>query len=451
MPQIEEADYTARHAACTVRPLPLLLLLFALAGALPWAGPAASAASDPVAPTAPSTSQSSSTGNFVDSALSSLRTLPFIPVPEVSTAPYSGVDVGLIPVVLKETANGEIDQILAPDIYHSSYFGWGATFRLFRYPSADEQWSVIAGTEQRVQRTFDAEWDHGLLRNTPWSWTLHAMYDRSGTGIFYGLGNSSTLKGQSNYIDSQGRLEATAERNLSHRMQIAYLARFSTVTIEQGALPGLPYTATLYPNLNGLGYTREFHQRLTVTYDSRDSVEMPHQGVRLAAFAGASTHVLDSGVAYTAIGFDATKFQPFGNRLTLVAHGALRYMPTYQGAPFWDLSSLGGDRSIIGETQPLRGYGYDRFVGRNSMAASIELRDRVAHLHIMDSNIQFELAPFLDTGKVFSAMAGDPFAHLHAAGGMGFRLIAPPFIVGYVDIGVGSEGPAVFTGINYPF
>ena len=29
--------------------------------------------------------------------------------------------------------------------------------------------------------------------------------------------------------------------------------------------------------------------------------------------------------------------------------------------------------------------------------------------------------------------------------------IAPPSVVGYVDIGKGHEGVAVFTGIGYPF
>jgi hypothetical protein len=31
------------------------------------------------------------------------------------------------------------------------------------------------------------------------------------------------------------------------------------------------------------------------------------------------------------------------------------------------------------------------------------------------------------------------------------RAVAKPFIVGYVDIGYGGEGIAVFSGINYPF
>jgi hypothetical protein len=36
-------------------------------------------------------------------------------------------------------------------------------------------------------------------------------------------------------------------------------------------------------------------------------------------------------------------------------------------------------------------------------------------------------------------------------GGVGFRGIARPLVAGYVDVGYGSEGAAVFTGINYPF
>ncbi|HEV2551943.1 MAG TPA: hypothetical protein VGU20_31840 [Stellaceae bacterium] len=36
-------------------------------------------------------------------------------------------------------------------------------------------------------------------------------------------------------------------------------------------------------------------------------------------------------------------------------------------------------------------------------------------------------------------------------GGVGFRAIARPFIVGYLDIGYGAEGSAIFSGINYPF
>lgn len=47
--------------------------------------------------------------------------------------------------------------------------------------------------------------------------------------------------------------------------------------------------------------------------------------------------------------------------------------------------------------------------------------------------------------------ARSPVAALHKVVGVGFRGVAPPFVVGYVDVGYGSEGAAVFSGIGYPF
>jgi hypothetical protein len=52
---------------------------------------------------------------------------------------------------------------------------------------------------------------------------------------------------------------------------------------------------------------------------------------------------------------------------------------------------------------------------------------------------------------VFSREDTVPVTQLHHVYGMGFRGVARPFVVGYVDIGYGSEGVAVFTGLNYPF
>jgi len=52
---------------------------------------------------------------------------------------------------------------------------------------------------------------------------------------------------------------------------------------------------------------------------------------------------------------------------------------------------------------------------------------------------------------VFSQTTTNPLDHVHDVVGVGFRGIARPYVVGYVDVGYGSEGAAVFTGLNYPF
>lgn len=62
-----------------------------------------------------------------------------------------------------------------------------------------------------------------------------------------------------------------------------------------------------------------------------------------------------------------------------------------------------------------------------------------------------QIAPFLEAGRVSHKMTDNPLNRFHPAGGVGFRAIAEPFAVGYVDVGYAAEGFAVFSGINYPF
>jgi hemolysin activation/secretion protein len=126
-------------------------------------------------------------------------------------------------------------------------------------------------------------------------------------------------------------------------------------------------------------------------------------------------------------------------------------MPGGQQTPFWALSRLGGDRSELGGRQPLRGFGDSRFVDHNLFVVNVELRTRVFSLDLFGTQATLELAPFVELGRVFHALDASPFTHLHPVGGLGFRGLATPFVVGYVDVGYGSEGATVFSGIDYPF
>lgn len=159
-------------------------------------------------------------------------------------------------------------------------------------------------------------------------------------------------------------------------------------------------------------------------------------------FAGTADRHLLGSTSYSVFGVDA---RPLASR------AAIQYMPGGEQVPFWALSSLGGDRSIVGERQPLRGFGQGRFLDRNLFSGSLELRTHVFDLNLFSREVSFEAAPFVDAGRVFHGSAQSPVSHLHVAGGVGFRAIARPFIVGYVDVGYGEEGVAMFSGIKYPF
>jgi len=378
-------------------------------------------------------------------------TAPFIPVPEIDVSPVGGVTLGVIPVWLKVDDNEQIRQIIAPDIIHSQYFGWGARGRIFSYPSDDRQWSVVGGGKQRVEREFDAIYTSGLKRSDIWSWSLHANFDRSGTARFYGIGNHTPQRAETNYVDNQGHLEASLGWNITPSMQLEYMLRLGFVQIGAAVLPTLPSIETRFPQLPGLDREEALEHRVTFSYDTRDSVSLPHKGEQIAAFAGFADPGMWGTVSYSFVGAEARIYRPVLPWLTIASHAAFRYMPSADRAPFWALSSLGGDRSVIGETQPLRAYGEDRFIDRDSFAAGVEFRARVKQFRVFATNLDIEVAPFIDTGKVFRQESESPFSHLHKAFGVGIRGVASPFIVGYVDVGFGPEGAAVFTGINYPF
>lgn len=397
---------------------------------------------------APPAGPSSDLGRWLNPA-----TAPFIPIPEIATDPNSGTTVGLIPTWVRTDEHDDINRIIAPDVMHNTYFGYGVHGRIYAYPSADEQWSIVAGIKERVERSFIAQLQKGRLRETRWSFATSLVYDRDGTPRFYGVGNDSPASSQTNYTNEQGSLQAQVGLNFNRAWQLQYTARMRIVDILPGTLPGIPSIETLFPGIPGLGTTKALLNRLAIVYDTRDALTAPRTGVEWVTYAGIAGQagLLDDSL-YSEAGVDGRVFWTLGSSTNLAMHAALRYLPSAADQlPFWALSCIGGQQSEIGGTQPLRGYGAGRFCDRNSFSASAELRQRIWSLQIFATHADLELTPFVDVGRVFEGMGTWPLTQLHKVGGIGFRGVARPFVVGYVDIGYGNEGVAVFTGLNFPF
>jgi hypothetical protein len=379
-------------------------------------------------------------------------TAPFIPIPEIAADPDNGTTVGLIPTWLKTDENHAIRQIIAPDVIHNPYFGYGVHGRIYDYPSTDEQWSVIGGIKQRVERSIDGEYQTGRLRDRRWSVNLSARYDRDGTFRFYGIGNHSAADAQTDFTSEQEVLQAQIGLNLTRAWQLQYTLRLRAYDVLSGTLPRIPSISTLFPEVRGLRTTKELLHRLAIVYDTRDDVTVPTRGMEWVVYGGLASRagILNDSL-YSETGIDGRVFWPIARNSILAAHTALRYMPEAENAPFWALSTLGGSVSLIGGTQPLRGYGAGRFYDRNAFSATVELRQRIGSMRIASTRLDLEVAPFVDVGRVFSRLDTWPVSELHKVFGIGFRGVARPFVVGYVDVGYGSEGAAVFSGIGYPF
>jgi hypothetical protein len=434
------------------------LLVCALA-APAWSDPAANAAAPapPVEPGAqlPAPAPAPATATVASSWWSKWlnpATAPFLPVPLVGADPNSGTTLGLLPVKLVTDDQHEIRRIIAPDVLHNPFFGYGVDARVYDYPSENEQWSMLAGIKERVERDFEAEYQNGRLRDQRWSINGSLIYDRSGTPRFFGIGNQSPRIAETNYTEQEELGQIQIGLNLSHTWQLLYTGRIQLVDVLPGTLVDIATLEKRFSHILGAGTNDQLLNRLSIGYDTRDDLTVPTRGVELVLYTGlASRRGLLNDSMYSEAGVDARAFWPINPDTVLATHMALRYLPTAHRVPFWALSSIGGDQSEIGGDQPLRGYGTGRYYDRDSFSASVELRRRVWTFNAVSTNVDLELAPFLDLGRVFSQTSTFPLTQLHPVGGLGFRGIARPFVVGYVDIGYGSEGIAVFTGINYPF
>lgn len=374
-----------------------------------------------------------------------------IPIPEVATDPNSGVTYGLLVAMLFTNDKNEITNILAPDITSNSTMGPGGTFRFLSYPSADEQWYAVAGFEEKIARHVDLDYAIGRTHQSDFSFEGHFFFERDPTERFFGIGNNSSEGNQSNYTTEQVYLEGTFGYNITPRLQVALFERPRYLRIFNGAFENLPEISKEFPTVKGLGGGTEVLNQIQVTYDNRDSVDIPTEGGYALAYASIADRRFMSSVSYSRFGVDVHHYFPVGHNMTLATHGYLQYMPSGNEAPFWAMGRLGGEESLLMDQQTLRGYGAGRFVDNNLFVANVELRSRVWEMDVFNTHGILELAPFFDAGRVFHNPGQDFLTDLHPVGGMGFRGVAEPFVVGYLDVGWGGEGAAVFSGINYPF
>ncbi|HZP40629.1 MAG TPA: BamA/TamA family outer membrane protein [Candidatus Binatia bacterium] len=382
----------------------------------------------------------------------------FIPIPEIITDPNEGNTFGILGVVLFLDERDEIKYMLAPDIRYNDTKGTFPTFRFFGYPSPARRYSVVLGKSTTKDEDYELEYTDRTFWDGRAFVLASFLHEKDSTERFYGFGNHSHQNpiptpfggltgGESNYTDVDTQAQATPGVWVLPSLNLSYRMRIRDYGIETGQVKSVPFVRETHPEARGRGLeggTYWAHQ-VSLTYDSRDSTDIPTHGALAFLYSEAAARQLGSHTSFVKFGGDWRDFIPLRNgNPTLALHGLLNYTTGDKDTPFWELSSLGGRRG-------LRGYGSHRFIDFNRSLAQAELRTRVYQRHIFGVNMEIELAPFLEFGQVFRRVLQSPVNDLHGVYGIGFRGIVRPQIVGFVDVGRGSEGTAVFTGVDYPF
>ena len=388
----------------------------------------------------------------------------YIPIPEIITDPNEGTTFGLMGVALITDENDRVTYMVAPDVRYNKTKGVFPTFRLFGYPSETRDYSLTLGKSTTKDEDYEAEFhDTSLLDGKAFFHGI-VLYERDSTERFYGFGNRSAENAEANYTGANFHTQLNPGYYLLPHLALGYRMRVRRYEVQRGQVDSKNVTdlvrcfrphpndscppASRLPNIRAADFGPDLYwaHRLSLTYDTRDVDDIPTEGAYSNFYVEAADRKLGSAQSFVKFGAEWRGFIPFRavKNPVLALRALLDYTSGNRALPFWEQNDLGGRRR-------LRAFGSNRFIDFNRSLMTAELRTKVYERHIFGVNAEFEVTPFVESGQVFHRLDESPLKDLHWLAGLGFRSVVRPQIVGYVDVGRGSEGVAIFTGINYPF
>ena len=369
----------------------------------------------------------------------------YVPIPSVSTSKNDGNDAGLIVPILITEPDGELKYIVAPMIVQNSIVGTRGAINLFRYEPGGRETRFTGSYTEQIERKVVFSYTDPAFSQGRYSLNFGASFFKNATSRFFDLGQTTPEGNETNYTAREARVNWRFGVYANEVTQIAVGQRFRDVRLQKGATD-LPVTVDRFPTVDGVqGESLILGHRATFYYDTRNNLVSPTDGMAVTAYAEANQN-LNNGdhPVYSRYAIEAKKLFPSeSKRAILIVRADLQATIGTQ-VPFFEQSSLGGQNN-------LRGFGVDRFIDKHLVALSIEERIHLVRTKIAGVTADFEMAPFLDTGQVFSNFKDVNFKDYRMTPGIGFRGMVKPNVVGRIDYGYSREGGAVFAGLDFPY
>lgn len=379
-----------------------------------------------------------STGTFVSAGTNSF------PVPAISTSKNDGSDFGLIVPLLITGPDGDLEHLIAPMFVYNTIVGPRATINWFRYEPGGQELRFIASYAQTIEREMTFSYTDPALSNGRYSVNFGASFFKNATARFFGIGPETILADQTNYTAREIRANWKFGVHVNEVTQIAVAQRYRDIELQRGATT-LPFSVEQFPTAPGIDGAKILGQRVMFLYDTRDNLITPTDGMQVTAYAELNLNFQDAvNPTFSRYEFEFKKLFPSESKRAILVLRADIQATIGTNVPFYEQSSLGGQNN-------LRGYGVNRFIDKNLVSASIEERLHVLRTQLFGVTADFEVAPFLDTGQVFSDYTDASFKNYRMTPGVGFRGIVRPNVVGRVDYGYSHEGGAIFAGLDFPF
>ncbi|WP_420907828.1 BamA/TamA family outer membrane protein [Geobacter benzoatilyticus] len=369
-----------------------------------------------------------------------------IPLPVIATSPNEGAILGGLTAFLLHNDRDEVNTLIAPQVNFNENFG--TTFSLYGafFPLPSRNWEFNLSKSTNVNEDYEVKFRDKTLLDGKLETTAFLYKFSDGSARFYGFQSDSRQENETNYADKEYGITAGVGYDIARNFQILFGERFRRVSIKEGAVEKVPsihdlFTEGQVPGITGF---TTHAQKLSLIFNTLDSRDMPTRGLFAKATFETSSELLGSDVDYNHYEVELKGYLPL-NEARYISVARFAYNQTLGNkVPFLERSILGGETT-------LRGYGRNRFIDSSYLLCNLEERIRLFRWSVFDVTTDWEVAPFIDLGAVMESLDQARKSSFEFNPGIGFRAVVRPNIVGRVDIGVGSEGPAVFVGLGYPF
>ena len=368
-----------------------------------------------------------------------------IPLPAFSYNRNERYWVGALMPILKSNAKGELTDIVAPQYLHNPSIGETFSLNYFGYPSDTEQYSAVVSYSTKIQRDIDLNYKNVAAGGGRYILAAQATWFKNAFRRFFGIGNHALESAETNYTSRETLIQLTAGINLNQDLALLWSERYHDVRVEEGAVTSLPQTKALFPHLTGLEGAQVFGHKLAIRYDTRDKQLVTTSGTYIIGSIELNQNLeRREPNRWLRTTFDARQFIPhYNDRMVFVAR-FLADAVNGNKTPFYEQPTLGGETT-------LRAFGQNRFVDDTLLLVNFEERFRFSHREIFEHELDLEVAPFVDIGRVMGHFSFDKLSNPQINPGVGFRVISQPNVVGRLDIGYGKDGANVFVGLDYPF
>jgi outer membrane protein assembly factor BamA len=199
--------------------------------------------------------------------------------------------------------------------------------------------------------------------------------------------------------------------------------------------------------------------RAGLAFDTRDFDPDPNSGVFIDSTGQWSAKGFGSSADYLRSTTAARAYlSPFPRLADVVVAGRLLYSIQSATVPFFAMDTLamaGGtddatDQTGLGGERTLRGYRQDRFIGRVAIAANVEVRWTFVKFPLLKQHFSLQIAPFVDTGRVFDRVELSLYDWKTAAGA-GLRIGWNQSTIIMFDFGASREDTEFFVDFGMPF